>query len=268
MIIEERMVFTMVINCKDSLNRYEGMVKAIANAYEEHLNNNALFSLKLDSLSVYLEKSKNSLTSGLTHRFGKNSHIQVWINEDNGDEYIAFIVAHEFAHLLFQKLTDCLYLTGIATDGSADFTAIVRMDENGDFYGKELEEQCADILALYIIKKLGYKLSSTLVNDLEKTEAERITVERLIDVFGEDINKYDQIDYYKIENNFGFVANSFWYHVITFSFAEIVKLYDEVMGRGSFQNFCKNLDHYKEKNTNLKQIEVDLEKLRKVGKVA
>jgi len=252
----------------ESLKKYEGMVKAIANEYLAHLNNSILYTMKLAILEVVLTNSEKELTSGVTRRMGSVCQIVIAINEDNGDDYIAFVVAHEFAHLLFQKVTDCLCVTGRAPDGSTDFTAITRISQEGKFYGRELEEQCADILALYIIKYLGYSLDSiVLKTDLRKTELVRGAVEGFINVFGSNLYRCDKIDNYRVNNGFGMVSNSFWYYVVTFSFVEIVKLYDEVMGEGAFERFSNRLDHYGE-DQNIDLIMMEVKKFRKIGKAA
>ena len=252
----------------DSLLKYEGMVKAIANEYLSRLNNSVLFSMKLATLEVILLNSEGELTSGVTRRMGSICQIVIAINEKNGNDYIAFVMAHEFAHLLIQKVTDCLCVTGRAPDGSTDFTAITRISQEGKFYGRELEEQCADILALYIIKHLGYSLDSAVIKlDLKKTEIIRGAVEGFINVFGASLNGCDKIDNYRVNKGFGMVSNSFWYSVVTFSFVEIVRLYDEVMGEGAFERFCTRLDNY-DKENNMDLIVMEVKKFRKVGKAA
>ena len=126
-------------------------------------------------------------------------------------------------------------------------------------------------LPLTLIKNTEFKyllncidhFSKYVVSFLLKTKKAREMVESFIEVFGEDVNNHDKIDYFRFGDCYGYVANSFWYHIITFSFSEIVKLYDNVMGEGAFQKFCNNL-----KNSNFTELSVDIEKFRKIGKVA
>ena len=256
----------MVIKYKDtSLSRYGGLVRAIAKAYSERLNNNLLFKMKLEHLEVIVSRTCERLTSGLTRTVDNTCQIFIALNEENGKEYIAFIIAHEFGHLVFQKITDCLYLTGKAQDGSSEFTAITRFDQYGNVYGRQLEEQCADILAIFILKKLGYTIESPLmISDLKKTQRVREFVKKFTEVFGDSLEEHEKIDDFET----GLVSNSFWYHAVTFSFSEIINLYDEVMGKGAFEFFCKRLDGYKKLTSSEKDsLTKNLQKFRDIGKI-
>ena len=141
-------------------------------------------------------------------------------------------------------MTDLLSVTGRANDDSTELTSIVRISHDGKQYGRELEEQVCDILALYILNKMGItEFSDFLIRDLEKTAKKRAVVEKFIDVFGSPLNDGEFIDdYQEHEKGINTVKNSFWYCAITFGLVQIVNLYDEAMGQNAFQNFCRLLD--------------------------
>ncbi len=250
-----------------SLERYEGMVKAIAGEYESRLHNSTLFSWKLLVTSIIVIPSDAKLTSGLCEKEGTSIRILLQINDSNPDDYIAFVIAHEFAHLLFKKMTDVLCVTGRTSDRSTELTALTRISFDGKQYGKELEEQCADILALFIIKKLGYTHSKFLDEDLKKSLRKRIVVEKLANVFGNHLESAEFIDDFKMENGVGYVKNSFWYFVVTFSFTEIINFYDEVMGKKAWLRFCEALDN-SDKKENLEFVENAIKRLQKSSKAA
>ena len=250
-----------------SLERYVGMVETIAEEYVSRLHNSAMLSWKLLTTSVLIIPSDAELTSGLCEKEGTEIRILLQINTSNPDDYVAFIAAHEFAHLLFKKMTDVLCVTGRTSDRSTELTALTRISYEGKQYGRELEEQCADILALYIIKKLGYKHSKFLDEDLKKSYRQRNVVEKLANVFGNHLDKAEFIDDFKMKNGIGYVKNSFWYFVVTFSFAEIINFYDEVMGENAWLRFCEALDDSSKKEK-LEFIENEIKRLQKHSKAA
>lgn len=238
------MVFSMNICLKEArLQKYQDMVKAIAEEYCKRLNNSFLFEMKVSSLQVDM-MSTQELTAGVCRKIGNRWQIILAMNEKNGEAYIAFVIAHEFAHLLFQKVSDVLCVTGKASDGSTELTSITRISSNGLVYGRELEEHCADILALYIIQKMGYSLEDDfLKDDLAKTEEMREEIKKLISVFGKEIESGEFIDDYSVDaNGYGVVSNVFWYYAVNNSLAEIVRSYDDFMGDNKFSELCEAFD--------------------------
>ncbi len=227
------------------LQKYQDMVKTIAEEYCKRLNNSFLFEMKVSSLQVEIMGTSQDLTAGVCRKLGNKWQIVLAINEKNGDNYIAFVISHEFAHLLFQKVSDILCVTGKASDGSTELTSITRISSSGTVYGRELEEQCADLVALFIIKKLGYSVEDDfLQEDLAKTTEIREYVEQLISVFGDELNSGDFIDDYRVdESGCGVVTNLFWYYVVTNSLSEIVKSYDNIMGNNKFFELCGAFDN-------------------------
>ena len=225
------------------LQKYEDMVKAISQEYCKRLNNSFLFEVKLSKLSIEILPT-HGLTAGLCKKNANKWHIILAINYSLCDSYNAFVIAHEFAHLLFQKVSDILRVTGRADDNSTELTSITRIASNGKIYGRELEEQCADLLALYIIDKLGYSTEDEfLQSDLNKTKEVRESVEQLIDVYGDDLSTGEYIDNINFdEKGIGHVSNMFWYYAINGSLTELVKSIEGILGFNKFSEICEAFD--------------------------
>ena len=149
----------MNINVNDvTLERYQDFVLSIYQKYLDSLNNKFLFLAKCYQLVVNINLAEVfPISSGY---FQKGPEISISICPKDPDEYVAFIIAHEFAHLLFDKVDDVLLVSGRANDESTYYSAIQRADDEGNTYGLALEEACADALAKWIVSDMGFENSS------------------------------------------------------------------------------------------------------------
>ena len=236
----------IIKSVNESVRKYTDTVEIIAKEFENSLNNKALFMYKLSILKVMLlPTSTNDIpTSGLCKKSGDNLSILIFVNENDPIDYIEFVIAHEFAHLLFKKMTDLLNVTGIVEDNSTELTSIIRIAKGGKEYGRELEEQLADILAIFILKKRGIAFSEKLRDDLKKTQTKREFVISFTDVFGKNLFECEKIDEFVLKSDASvfLVSNSFWYCAVTFALPQVIAVYNKAMGRNSWKTFCDALD--------------------------
>ena len=256
----------MIISVMDKkLERFESAVKGIANTFTDHLHNGIMFEFKLQIVKVFIcrTSSTKTLTCGLCGKKGNTLQVFFFINEKNPDDYIYFVIAHELAHLLLKKMTDLLSVTGRANDDSTELTSIVRITSDSKQYGRELEEQVCDIIALFILNKMGItEFSDFMIKDLKKTARKRAIVEKFISIFGSSLNGVNYIDDYdELDDGRSRVKNDFLYCAVTFGLAHIVNLYDEVMGQNAYQNFCNMLE-----SNNIKALNSELSRFESLYK--
>lgn len=222
------MVTIMVIKvCEESLDRYQAIIENVAKTYVESLISHIPFDAKLKALTVKLTLESSRISWGLTQKAGNIYVIVLGINPNYSDTYNTFIIAHEFAHLLFARISDTIGIVGLASDGSKPFTNIVRQASDGTLWGEEFEEQCADISALYILKKMDIEVDSLLSKDLEKSKDRRSLCESFINSFGTSLEELPHFDEYITNQKFeGIPCNYFWYFVINSELSGLITMYN------------------------------------------
>ena len=231
-------------NLDKSLERFEQDVKESASVLSSSLHNKMIFFMKLTNLRVYIAPTSTLTvaTCGLCSQKFDELSLFLVINPTEPDDYISFVIAHELAHLLLKKVTDLLAVTGRANDGSTELTSIMRLTSDSQEYGRELEEQVADLIALFILKKRNIELSDFTKKKLEKTSKKRKAVERFINIFGCSLESCNFIDDYEEKDDVKVVKNSFWYYAVTSGLSAIVNYFDDGLGDFAFFNMCEALE--------------------------
>lgn len=227
----------------------EGLVRNVADEYLKALNNNMIFAAKLANVTVSIEPIVIR-TAGVTGTIGSGKmdcYLKMFVHLGDIEEFITFVIAHEFAHLLMINLNDVLKLTNSAEDGSTSYTAVSRIARSGEIYGSAFEEAVADRLALYIVSRIyGNDGVERLKKVLTECEARQLElIDMLADTFGEELEKCERIDEYSFDGDNGHISNIFWYKLITFDFGTIIDIYNKVMDDDkAFYNFDLLLDDY------------------------
>ena len=169
----------------------EGLVRNVADEYLKALNNNMIFAAKLANVTVSIEPIVIR-TAGVTGTVGNGNlgcYLKMFVNSNDSKEFITFVIAHEFAHLMMINLNDVLRLTNRSEDGSTSYTAVSRIARSGEIYGSAFEEAVADRLALYIVSRIyGNDGVERLKKALTECEARQLElVDMLADTFGEKL---------------------------------------------------------------------------------
>ncbi|MBR4110105.1 MAG: hypothetical protein IKK43_00195 [Clostridia bacterium] len=227
----------------------EGLVKTVADEFLKALKNSIIFSAKLENVMITIEPIgiQTAGLTGTTDGENRESYVKIFVCEDDPVEFITFVIAHEFAHLMMINLNDILKLTNRANDGSTAYTAVTRLSSSGQEYGRAFEEAVADKLAMYIIKRIyGNDGVKKVMNKLfERQKHQLKIVDMFTSIFGKKLENCSYIDEYSFSGNCGSIANIFWYKVVTFDFGRIINICNEVMGTPeSFSDFAKSLDEY------------------------
>lgn len=242
-----------VIPTGDSFSKFQKIVEVIYEKYLGLLHNKPIFQAKCNILRVNLLEYDACSTSGVCIEKEIDSSfsytINLFINENDSEKYIAFVIAHEFAHLLFSNSLDPIRATGKANDESTAFSAIRRGTPERTIYGKTLEEICADYIAIHVISYLDYIDKNDQFEIMCKEKEEKINyIEAFSTLFGDSMSKYTYIDsYYSTEDEF-VIQNKFWYYVSTFSLNEIIDEYDYYMGANAFHILNNHIEEYFENN--------------------
>lgn len=235
----------MNISCfRNDLDFVRKIVYNVSSEYMSALHNNFYFDALISEAVVNIYPSNKSITSGICSISPFERKLELNIVLKDSEKYIAFIVAHEFAHLLFTNLHDPLHLSGLASDRSTNYTAICRMKPDGSVYGNQLEELIADYLAYYIVGRMNFEDK----NDKYKQEFEKCSfgfyiIQTLEYPFGRSLFECNFIDeQYKEDEEVQY--SIFWNAILSFSFNIVVDDFDEIMGSDKFIKFNENLEEY------------------------
>lgn len=229
------------ITCKE-------IVEKVVNKFIDSLNNKSIFRAKLSVLNVKILPALNTTTTGICSEKGHHSNeysIHLLANPNDSKKFIAFVIAHELAHLYFYNLLDPLKQTGLAKDGSRNFTSIRRIFKDQTIYGDALEEMCADYIARFVVSKLDFEdKNNQFETYLHKNKDNFDFIDSFSSIFGETLNDTITIDAYEVTKDAKLIMyNKLWYCISTFSISEIINDYNSHMGIDSF----KRLNGYIEK---------------------
>lgn len=236
----------MKVTVQDArLNFVKKIVDEVISTFINSLNNKALLKAKVLDLEVKIFNTKNETTFGMMSTNGEEHVIGIYVCPLDSDKKIAFIIAHEFAHLLFVNVIDSLSIFGEASDNSTMRTAIKRVDKKGNVYGHAMEEMVADYLALFIVNKLNLSDDN---GTFEKTMEEKSTIINFVEEFSSffgDVLK-EKIDetrkvFFDADEYFE-PCNLFWYSVVTFNYSLTINMYDNFMGMYAFGDMNEKLD--------------------------
>lgn len=221
----------------------------VVDKYTGMLNNKLVWLAKVQQLEVILDEIEEDDTNAmiiLVDPMKYNYQIFLDVNLKDSKERIAFVVAHELAHLLFTNINDVLKTSDKSEDGSTAFTAFQRL-KDGEVYGDIFEEAAADYLAKIVVDRLDFEdENGTSSRKFETNEKKnRIDfVERFSTCFGESLTKCECIDDVK-EHAEGYeVKNIFWYSVATQSLSYIINEYDRTMGNGAYRRLNEDVESY------------------------
>lgn len=241
------------------LERIADIVKEVARVYRAVIHNKALLLGKLNSLRVDVNTAFTDTTVGffadnmeLEERKGAKYNITIYVNLEDDERKIAFIVAHEFAHLVFANNLDVLRITGKTRDNSSPITSFIRISPDGEVYGNNIEEFAADYLSRYIVKKLySEEYSSEYAEFLKEKNSRFDVVERLSKFFGKSLNECDFIDDFQLvdddNSQFAVVSNDFWYAVTTMSMDTVINRFNkQTKQTDGYRKLCGFMDSCEE----------------------
>ena len=249
------------------LVHFATVAKNVANMYRTSVINKALLSSKLNSLRVDMETSFADAAAGFfidctdpTQR-GAKYNVTVYADPKDDEMTVAFIFAHELAHLFFANNLDNLKITGRAKDQSFVLTSFRRMSGTGEVWGGGLEEYAADYLARYIVNKMykGRRKSRAYGAFLAEKVFRFEVFEAFAALFGTSLNDCQYIDEYSMtEVDDGgsevSISNKLWYSVPTMATEEIEHEFNEMMENDqAYEQFCNMVEDYEQNPDSQKQ---------------
>lgn len=231
-----------LVDCKE-------IVQEVSQKFIDLLSNKSVFNAKLSVLNVKVFPFSEDITTGACAENGQHSNeysIHLLVNPNDSKKYIAFVIAHELAHLHFYNLLDPLKQTGLAEDGSRNSTAITRTFKDNTKYGNALEEMCADYIACFVVSKLNLEDKNNQFETYLQENKEKFEfIEFFSSLFGESLSDTNSIDAYEAtEDNAFIMHNKLWYCISTFSLDEIVNDYDNHMGKKSFWRLNEHIEKF------------------------
>ncbi len=200
-------------NCDSDSKIYE-ITKTVAKTFMESLNNKAIFDFKMKRLMVrpFDVPVKHPFAETLSNQ--KCNELVIIYDESMSSRFLAFIVAHEMAHILFHHVGDVLVFQRkkirYIQEGKDCFI------EN-KFLELETEEAMADYVALYIISKLEYDDEGGMLEEfLQDGRAQRMQkISQLEIKSGKPLRDCKKIDEFDVKDDEVVIANSFWYNAVT-----------------------------------------------------
>ena len=233
---------------------YKELVLQVTQTFEECLQTPSFFKQKLSILQVAIGQTDLPLTVGnyinYATYFTTNLKLIMLINDTIPIDYVAFIIAHEFAHLLIDRFTP-RFRVFMEGETSAKVTELTRIRKDDDsYYGETFEEQVADILALFILSKMHFgKWSKLLEDDLAKTRPVRLLTSSLINSFGEPLTNARYIDEVKEVHEDQVMNNLFWFLLVNHEFEKIIWAYESIMGNDSWEHLLNFIENWQDKNS-------------------
>ena len=240
-----------------------GCINRLISTYMDALHQKTIFESKLNRLvvTIYIVDYKSIGHHSCNFSTGE-SEIILEINPRDSKKLISFIIAHEFAHMLFTNPYDTYCVSGKASDGSTNYGAIQRINPTQETYGYYLEEIIADYVAHFIVAKLNYDdKNDQYKNHKERYDTKIKIVSKFESIFGQSLFDGEFIDEIYFDENKEARFNYFWGCILSFSFNNIVDIFDETMGKNEFYFFCELIDMFCEKdfenmNTEAEELEI------------
>lgn len=240
----------MRIRIHDNSARYvKDIFRKVVNQYIECLHNNALFKVKLNYLRVSIAEAVNGATVGYLVDSGNckyDYYINIYYAKEDSSKQIAFIIAHELAHLLFADVVDLLHISGKCADESTMLSAFQRSYPNGEFYGLNFEEAAADYIADFIVEKLDYEDENGTFSkniSLPEKRARLEFIEAFTSIYGDSLYNAYYIDELTLTDDSVVIHNEFWYRIVTFSGWQIIDEYDSAMGLGAYKKLNEQVEN-------------------------
>lgn len=234
--------------CNIQTESAKEMIQNVVDTYLASLRSKLNFKSKLDVLTTKIVLVPyETIAECAIDPEEQSIQMTFEFNPNISEKFNAFVIAHEFAHFLFANLSDIYSISGKASDGSTNLSAVQRLLPNGNTYGYYFEELLANYLAHFIVGKLDYSDKDGLY---EKTKKEDETNSKIVNLFesefGQSLFEGTFIDeiFYDEDNLPRF--NFFWNSIISFSFNNIIDTYDEEMGENEFHILCDMIDEYRE----------------------
>jgi hypothetical protein len=249
------------------LVHFANVAKNVANMYRTSVINKALLSSKLNSLRVDIEISFAEAAAGFfidctdpTQR-GAKYNVTIYADPKDDEMTVAFIFAHELAHLFFANNLDNLKITGRAKDQSFVLTSFRRMNGSGIIWGGSFEEYAADYLARYIVNKMykGRRKSRAYTAFLAEKKFRFEVIEAYAALFGTSLNNCQYIDEYHMTevDEGGYevdIKNKFWYSIPTMATEEVEHEFNEMMENDqAYEQFCNMVEDYEQRPDSAKQ---------------
>ncbi|MBQ8509270.1 MAG: hypothetical protein IJ493_05110 [Clostridia bacterium] len=246
------------------------MVEDIAERFLNRLHHRAVFAGKLSVLTVgILARTCLPTTTGSTTLIREEPMVRIqttfMIGSSESRRHLAYVIAREFAHVLFISAEDSLGLRGRGGDGcftgESCFHRSVCCDDRG--YGGGMEASAAELLARWIISDTDYEDESEayareLAEDSDTTRLTRFA-SLFASAYGEPLEGARYIDEYFIsecdtaeddclEADYcvTVIRNRFWNSVAAGAFSHMVDDYDELMGEDAYRELCENMDYFLE----------------------
>lgn len=249
-------------------NKYINFISEVSKEFISNLYNNLLLKSKLKQMRITIDYTNTDLTSAKLESTADCFYEMVlYINENDSEEYIKFIIGHEIAHLLFRDINMLRISCYCSSDDSFAETYVRRQTPDGKGYGFWLEELLCDYLSLVILSKIYEEKYSIeeLVNMVETGTNNYSTydlTEKLICTFGKTIS--DKFDAFKD----GEAENILLYTAITGSINFFITEYEEIMGKNSWKLLNNYIDLYctTKENEYLLSIFSELDRYKRITK--
>ena len=201
-------------NCDPDSKVFE-ITKAVAQKYLDCLSNKSIFEMKMKRLYVHPFDLPIKCTFGMTSSNPARYEMVLAYNEAGSSKCLAFVIAHEMAHILMYPQEDPLSVSKRRIKYMVDGKDCVRENPPEDI---PTDEALADYLGLYIASKLDYEDTGGEMEEYfrkEEVARRRTWITQIELTCGKPLMECEKIDEYHLQENEYIISNSFWYNCVT-----------------------------------------------------
>jgi len=253
----------------------EPMFRRIAGQYLAMLKADFFFRAQLEAVEVIVDGSAgpdNFQGLCIVDTAGQACSIILHLTPEMTDGEKAHVIAHEIGHMLISNMG--FGALTMRADGEIGITNGVICNEGfGEMVGMGLEEGIADCMAEEVVGRIWPEWAKEY-RRREQDAARDFLVRAVCELsgcFGKRLEKLEQFDqeieigkkiYFRqipvheaeVISAFTYFGNMFWVCLCRHSFDLIRRMFEEIMGEGSFAKLCLKLDAvYKQEQWTLEE---------------
>lgn len=201
-------------NCRLDTKIIE-ITKEVAKKYLECLNNREIFNFKLKRLIVRPFELPVKHPYAQTRNTQASNEILIVYDETMSSKFLAFIIAHELAHILIYPEGDLLKFEKKRIQYQKEGKEHIIENK---YLEVETEEAMADYMASYIVSKMNFEdQNNELENYLQKEkQVKKLALIKALEASsGKSLMETERIDDYCIGEDEITISNIFWYNAVT-----------------------------------------------------
>lgn len=189
------------------------------------------------------------LATGCHQAIFENNHvysvIHLYAVPSGSLREFANVVAHEMTHMLVCESHNYYSIGNPLECGTMPFGSRIRRwdPERNITYGHKMEEIAVHTVGTWLVKDLPLPADPENEALYCPEEAQIALCNRMADAFGTPLDELQYLDEFSATENGAVVPNLFWYAFAVNQFDCIISAFNEVMGDGAYEDFCRLMEY-------------------------